>query len=65
MFRLRDVIVSIVAVGLVAGWWLSRQKNKSANHEAGSKGRKLEHHAAFAMPAGRCSYEHFSKFHLN
>lgn len=65
MFRLRDVILSVVAVGLVAGLWLSKQKCKSANHEAGSKERKLECHAAFPRPGGRCFHEHFSKFHLN
>ena len=65
MFRLRDVILSVVAVGLVAGWWLSRHKTKKREREAGSTEWNLERHAAFALRKGRCSYEHFNKFHLN
>jgi hypothetical protein len=65
--EIRDVILSAVAAGLVIGWWLSRQPKhgESGDHEAGAPGWNLERHAAFARPAGRCAYEHFSKFRLN
>jgi hypothetical protein len=69
MFRIEiwDVILSAVAAGLAIGWWLSRQAKhgETAAQEAGSAEWSLERHAAFARPAGRCAYEHFSKFRLN
>ena len=69
MFRIaiRDVLLSVVAAGLALGWWLRRQAKhaESGDHEARAGGWSRERHAAFARPAGRCSYEHFSKYRLN